>query len=139
LSLPSNFKEALGNRKVDRLVAVNYESYLRVWPEDEWEIKEQELSRLNVEDKKVSDYLGHLYSNLTELEIDSQGRFFLPESWRKELGFSEQVYLLGKGNHFEIWKPEEFNFKSRELKTEFSANRDYVVGLLEKRSRDEGN
>jgi MraZ protein len=139
ISLPANFKEAVCNRGVKRLVVVKYQDCLRAWPEDEWDKRESGFSSLNLDDDKVSEYLRYLYANCADFEVDTQGRIFLPENWKKELAIKDQVFLVGMGNLFELWNPERYQYKQEELKNQFSLNRAYVAELLEKRKRDEGN
>jgi len=139
ISLPSNFKEAIANRGVKRLVVVKYQDCLRAWPEDEWDKREQGLNSLNLDDDKVSEYLRYLYANCMDFEVDTQGRIFLPENWKTEMAIKDQVFLVGMGNLFELWSPEYYKFKQKELGDRFGVNRSYVAELLEKRKRDEGN
>jgi MraZ protein len=139
ISLPSNFKEALINRKASRLVVVKYNDCLRAWPEDEWGKREAGLSSLNLDDDKVSEYLRYLYANCKDFELDSQGRIFLPEEWKTALQIKDQVFLVGMGNLLEVWEPEYYKFKQKELSDRFGVNRSYVAELLEKRKRDEDN
>ncbi len=136
--LPSNFREALLNRGVIRLIIIRDLDCLRVWPEDEWEKREDGFKDLNLDDSRVSGYLRYLYANLSDLEIDGQGRFVISEQLKKDMGFKGQAYLLGMGNLFEIWNPEAYQWKSKELEQGFSGNRNYVAEMLEKRKRDEG-
>ena len=139
LSLPSDFKQALRNRGVNRLVAVRYPDCLRIWPEDEWEKKEQAFEDLNLDDERISGYLRYLYTNLMNIEVDRQGRLVLAEEWRKELDLKEQVCIIGMGNLFELWNPEKHQWKSQELAQQFSSNRDYVVEILGRKKQDEQN
>jgi DNA-binding transcriptional regulator/RsmH inhibitor MraZ len=48
-----------------------------------------------------------------------------------------QVFILGMGNLFEVWNPEAYHFKSKELEQGFSGNRNYVAELLEKRKHEQ--
>lgn len=139
ISLPANFKEAIHNRGVTRLVVFKDLDCLRAWPEDVWDTVEAGLNSLNLDDEKTSGYLRHLYANCMDLDVDSQGRISLPENWKKELGVRDQVVLVGMGRLFELWNPERYQYKQDDLKNLFSANRSHVAELLEKRKRDEGN
>ena len=138
VSLPSNFREALKNRGVKRLVVAKYADCLRAFPEDVFEERESRLSGLDLDDDKAIGYLRQLYSNLSEVEVDMQGRIILSEDWRREFSIKDQVLLLGLGSVFEVWNPDYFQYKERELKEQFGANRAHVSEVLEKRKRDEG-
>ncbi len=137
INLPSNFKEALLNRGVNRLIVIRDLDCLRVWPEDEWEKREAAFEELNLDDSKVSAYLRYLYANLSDLETDSQGRFVISEELKKTMELKGQVFILGMGNLFEVWNPEAYHFKSKELEQGFSGNRNYVAELLEKRKHEQ--
>ena len=41
-------------------------------------------------------------------ELDAANRLVLPPELRESAGIDKQVYLLGVGDHFELWKPEEY-------------------------------
>ena len=42
------------------------------------------------------------------LELDSQGRFFMPAELRKAIGVKKEVELVGSIDRFEIWAPETY-------------------------------
>ena len=136
INLPSTFKEALQNRGVSRLIVIKDLDCLRVWPEDEWEKREIGFEELNLDDSKVSGYLRYLYANLSDLEIDGQGRFVISEELKKALELKGQVFILGLGNLFEIWNPEAFHWKVKDLEQGFGGNRSYVADLLESRKHE---
>lgn len=42
------------------------------------------------------------------LELDAQGRFFMPAELRKAIGVKKDVELVGSIDRFEIWAPETY-------------------------------
>lgn len=38
-----------------------------------------------------------------ECKLDGQGRFVLPQEFMENLNFGKEVYILGAGDHFEVW------------------------------------
>jgi len=137
IHLPATFKEALLNRGVNRLVIIQEPECLVVYPEDEWQKKEEEFKKLNLDNKKVRMYLRKLYSTLEDVELDVAGRFVLSDKFIKAMKLGNQVVLLGLINFFEIWHPDRYRWKQEDWEQEFDGNREFVSGLLEKRELDE--
>ena len=42
------------------------------------------------------------------IELDAQGRFFVPAELRKAIGVKKDVELVGSIDRFEIWSPETY-------------------------------
>lgn len=42
------------------------------------------------------------------IELDAQGRFFVPADLRKAIGIKKDVELVGSIDRFEIWAPETY-------------------------------
>lgn len=40
--------------------------------------------------------------------LDGQGRFILPEGMVERANLTEQILIVGTGDHFEIWEPAEY-------------------------------
>lgn len=50
-----------------------------------------------------------LYIGLTDtVSVDDTGRFVLPQKARQKLGLEDEARIIGKGNHFCIWHPADF-------------------------------
>lgn len=53
-----------------------------------------------------------LFSSAMIVEVDSQGRVVIPDpllSWAKLKGkVGEEIYIIGVGDHFEIWEKTEW-------------------------------
>ena len=43
------------------------------------------------------------------IELDAQGRFFLPAELRRAIGVKKEVELVGSIDRFEIWAPETYS------------------------------
>ena len=50
-----------------------------------------------------------LIGHATESEIDSQGRFLIPNPLRDYAGIQKKIILLGQGNKFELWSESIWN------------------------------
>lgn len=63
--------------------------------------KHIDLSLFDNESRKLKRYL---YSGASETELDSQGRFVLPNNLIEYGGLGDEIYIIGAGDHFEIWQ-----------------------------------
>ena len=48
------------------------------------------------------------YLGITLEAIDKNGRVLLPDFLREEVGLGRELVLVGQGEYFEIWSPEEW-------------------------------
>ena len=55
------------------------------------------------------------------IELDAQGRFFLPAELRRTIGVKKEVDLVGSIDRFEIWAPETYA-AARVEETKFLGN-----------------
>jgi MraZ protein len=46
---------------------------------------------------------------MTEIELDSIGRFLLPGSMRRYAGLEKDVVIVGLGNRCEVWEPTRYD------------------------------
>jgi MraZ protein len=56
-----------------------------------------------------------LFSRMSELAFDGEGRVMLPEHLMIHAGITELAIFVGLGAKFQIWEPERFNARDAEL------------------------
>jgi len=54
-------------------------------------------------------------SNSIEIEIDSQGRFFIPKHLKDHANLENEVVFVGCNEYIEIWDRERWEEEKREL------------------------
>ena len=54
-----------------------------------------------------------MIGHATESEIDSQGRFLIPNPLREYAGIQKKIILLGQGSKFELWSETIWNKKMK--------------------------
>ena len=63
--------------------------------------------------KELTTYLRklkrNLFSSISQVDLDSNGRFLLPKSMISHTGLEKDVILVGMGNVIELWSP--YNYK----------------------------
>ena len=86
------------------LVPSDEDECLELHPRESWERFVAELERrhqLGV--RSWRDFLRDLYSTSTELQLDKQYRFMVPEASKNAVGIERDVYFVGLGDFIEIW------------------------------------
>lgn len=102
LILPKRFRKELGNEdKFYILLGENGE----VWGFDpiNWSKLTENIleSPLSTEEGRIKRL--KFFPKAEECILDSQGRFVLPQEFMGSLNFKKEVFIVGAGDHFEIW------------------------------------
>ncbi|OGE26179.1 hypothetical protein A3C26_01495 [Candidatus Daviesbacteria bacterium RIFCSPHIGHO2_02_FULL_39_12] len=102
LILPRRFRKELGNEdKFYILLGENGE----IWgfdPENWLKLTESILKvPLSMEKGRVKRLM--FFPKAEECVLDGQGRFILPQEFMENLNFKKEVFILGAGDHFEVW------------------------------------
>lgn len=71
----------------------------------DWEeYKNEALERLTAtKDRRA---LRLLFSSVTEVPLDSQGRILIPQNYMEYASLSEKAVIVGSGKRAEIWAPD---------------------------------
>lgn len=100
LIMPAKFREALGTHY---MMAKGMEHCIFVYAMEEWARLEEKLNALNVFNKKIRDFKRRFFSGSSECETDKQGRININQELRSYAGLNKEVYIVGAGEHIEIW------------------------------------
>ena len=77
---------------------------LALYPEEEWQRFEDQLSRISPTDKIGNSYKTFVTGNaFTENEPDAQGRILLPARLRAKVNLGRELIFLGATQIVEIW------------------------------------
>lgn len=104
ISVPKKIRDELGREMV---IAKWYENCLVLVSKENWQ---RLISRLVGEAKiivsPVRDIDRFIFGSAFEVELDSQGRFVLPESLTDYASVKTEVIFVGLGDRVEIWPAE---------------------------------
>lgn len=119
---PAQFRKILQAYGEERLILRGdvYQACLSVYPESIWN-KQMDIMRkkLNRWDGRQQMIFRQFVTNVELLTIDGNGRFLIPNRYRKIANIGAEVSFVGLGDMIEIWNPEELA-KSMLSKEEFS-------------------
>jgi len=111
ISLPKNFRAALGKRVV---VTRGLDSCLFVFSRDSWGKIAQKLQSLSFVNVDTRGFNRFMLSGAAEVDIDQVGRILIPEYQKAFAGLKKKVVFAGISDRVEIWDAERwYRYKSR--------------------------
>ena len=113
MSLPAKIRNGLTGERA--ILTSGFETCVYGFSHEEWEkISTQELTK-PLSTGEGRQIRRQMFGMATEVELDDQGRFVVPEFLRAYAKLSENVLVIGAGDHFEIWNEAEFTRISNEV------------------------
>ena len=105
IAVPSRYRERLSDHCGGKLVVTIslLERCLTVYPFPSWQRIENELRELPALDAKAQAISHLLIGHANECEIDSHGRFLLPQNLREFASLDKQIRMVGQVSKFELW------------------------------------
>ena len=85
-----------------------FEGCLSVYPEQHFETLTQSLTQLKFTNSNDRAYVRHILSSIVEMEVDSHNRLSLPKAILDQFQISNDIAIVGVGDHFEIWTKDTF-------------------------------
>jgi MraZ protein len=113
VSLPSKFREELGD---EIILTRGYEDALIVVNKKLWESIASEVMNGSFIDKNIRDTSRFLVGGAKEIELDSQGRFVIPQELFEHADLDDEVVFIGLVNWIEIWDKKKWEERLEYLK-----------------------
>lgn len=100
--IPSKYRDMIGERVY---ITCNVDGCLSVYSEDGWEKYTSRLFALpSAEGSALARFI---FSTAMDAKPDAQGRVVLTQSLRDFAGLTKDIYIIGVGDHAEIWDKEK--------------------------------
>ncbi len=113
VSLPSKFREELGD---EIILTRGYEDALIVVNKKLWESIASEVMNGSFIDKNIRDTSRFLVGGAKEIELDTQGRFVIPQALFEHANLEDEVVFIGLINWIEIWDKKKWEERLEYLK-----------------------
>ena len=128
LTIPAKFRELISVE--GGFVLQGFDQNLIVLPSSTYVSLSHRVNQMSLTDP-ISRLLRRLiYSTAFQIELDSSGRILLPQYLRKESGIESDVVVVGNGDYFEIWSPEQWSQQAELLQdAQANAHRFSVLNL----------
>jgi MraZ protein len=106
LVLPSGFRRAFEDAGGG--VLAPWDRCLALWTRDDFEVVMDKLLA-KVRDGEADDDVVRLFSGAAaDVQLDTQGRFVVPEEHRAHADITREVKVLGQHTRIEIWDANRF-------------------------------
>lgn len=110
IALPKKIREELTGRRLILTISIGDEPCIYGFSEKMWEtVTMPELSKPLFSDKTGRDLRRKVFSEASNIELDSQGRCIIPERMLKFADIKREILVKGNGDHFEIWDKDMWN------------------------------
>ncbi len=110
LVLPAKVKGSLPDAFANQLVLVRgFEPCLVLYPRSAWEVIHAKVMALDEFNEEYRQFQRNFFRGMTEVELDSIGRFLLPGSMRRYAGLDKDAVIVGLGNRCEVWEPTRYD------------------------------
>ena len=127
LTIPAKYREYLGD---DLYFVQGFDANVMAMSTPTFEKILHRLEALNIADPDVRLLNRRILGTATQVEVDRNGRVLLPDFLREEARLGKELVLVGQGEYFEIWSPEEWAKQiAAQLDTEANNQRFKVLDL----------
>ena len=113
-SMPQRYRNVFCiKNKCKLVITADKDKCLLIYTQNNWNIIEKKLSNLPSYNSEARFIQRLVIGHAIESEIDSQGRFLIPNPLREYAGIQKKIILLGQGSKFELWSENIWNKKMK--------------------------
>ena len=108
MAMPTRYREILVDRCDGQLIVTIDidERSLLIYPLQDWEALERDLTRLPNFNKSARKIQRLLIGHATDAELDTSGRLLIPPPLRQYASLEKKAVLIGQGRKFELWSED---------------------------------
>ena len=129
VSLPKNFRRELGD---EIILTRGYEDALIIVNKKLWKTIASEVINGSFIDKNIRDTSRFLVGGAKEIQLDSQGRFVVPQSLFEHASLKDEIVFIGLVNWIEVWDKDKWEERLQYLKN----NSDKIADEISKMNRE---
>jgi MraZ protein len=112
ITIPAKYREEMGETVV---VTQGLDGNLLAYPPDLFDLLTEKIRKLSVADPNSRRLRRIFFSNAEKIDFDKAGRILLPAFLRASANLSEMAVLVGNGEYFELWSPENWQVQQTSL------------------------
>jgi MraZ protein len=105
ITIPSKFRDELADSVV---ISMGFDGNLFGFPHDLFILLSNKVRGTSLTDSNSRILRRLLFSASEELEFDKAGRILLPAYLRGTAHLTDNAVLVGNGEYFELWSPENW-------------------------------
>lgn len=126
VALPKKFREEIGSKLI---LTRGYENCLVLVNPKMWESIAKDVVNGSFINSKIRETSRFLVGSATEVELDEQGRFVIPQPLFEHAQLEEDVVFIGLVNWIEVWSKSSWYAKLETLKKESSKIADEISNI----------
>ena len=112
MRVPTEFRTLLGN---DLHIGYGHGKYLVIYTAESYDRECQNALQVNpIVDRKSAKFYRDLFASMRSFDCDAQGRFKIPADFRKDLGLTDEVVILGYNQTVEIWSRKFYDRRNED-------------------------
>lgn len=115
ISLPKKIRILIDSNEI--VLIKGFESCIFGYEKNVWQRQSLGEIASPITDKKSRDLRRYLFSGAEAVEIDKIGRILLPVVLKEYAKITNNVYVIGAGDHFEIWDEQNWSGYLARLET----------------------
>jgi MraZ protein len=127
ITIPAKFRTLLGN---ECYIARGFEGCLTIYSPKGWEQETGALFEGKTKDMEARLLKRAIFSSMSFVEFDKQGRVLLTPELRKIGSLEKDVMVIGVGDHVELWNKEMWDSSEYLSDEKLSALADKVFGKI---------
>ena len=130
LLLPVNLKKQLGDHVNESFIVRRsvFQNCLELHPFSEWKLTMDKINKLNKFVKKNNDFIRMYNAGVRIVELDSNGRLFIPKDISKIYFSNNEIVLTSAINIVEIWDKKQYENLINNSADDFADLSESVMG-----------
>lgn len=110
VSFPAKLRKSLNPQAQERFTILRgLEPCLYLYPEDEWQNVEDQLSQINSFTKEGRTVKRNFLRFAEDVSLDNQNRIALPSQLMEWAAIDGKAIFIGSGERIEVWSPGKLN------------------------------
>ena len=118
LVLPKKLRDGITENTI--VLVRGLEKCIYGFDKRQWMVEAEKHIDLSIFNKEARKLKRYLYSGASETDLDLQGRFVVPTNLIDYAKLDNQVYIVGAGDHFEIWSKSGWQEHLNKISIELS-------------------
>jgi MraZ protein len=136
IAAPKKFRDELGDKLI---LTRGFEDCLVIVNEKAWQDITSDVSEASYGLSEMREVSRFLVGGATELELDSQGRFVIPDHLLKYASIEKEVLFVGLMRWVEVWDEKKWVDRDQAMKLSNSSNAQVLSERLNNSKRQNGS
>tara|TARA_Y100000590_G_scaffold423183_1_gene528719 strand:+ start:232 stop:744 length:513 start_codon:yes stop_codon:yes gene_type:complete len=138
ISLPSSYRIIIGKKSKQELILFKSFKYNSLVGCDYNHIDNisKRVEQLDIFSDDQDDFTTSIFSELNPVNLDSEGRFVIPEELKIYAKIHSEATFIGQGNSFQIWNPKDAKKRKEESRKRLIKEKKTLGKLIFKNKND---